>query len=373
MNTRPTNTGKSRLWWMAASLAIFVGGLTNEAGLAQERGTAAAKIVNRKMVKLFGSGGYKGLPAYGTGILVSPKGHILTVNNHILNTNDLRIHLPDGRRLQGRVEAREPELDVALIKITEEVEGLPYFEFATAVKRKPLEVGDWVLAFSNQFEIATGDEPMTVQHGTVSAYTSLRGRRGVFDAPFMGKAYFLDQVICNPGSAGGVLTDYKGNLVGIVGREFKNRLTDTWINYAVPVHAIAKVFRKLPGEKEAKEVKVSMAEFVELAIAKKYKMGSRVQRKKRGGGYTGITLVPNVVDITPPYIDRVEDKSPAAKAGLRPDDMIVYVDGELVRTIREYWKLLDTFAPGEEVTLDVQRGNQLVRATVKLKKLPKVE
>ncbi|MGF1581181.1 MAG: S1C family serine protease [Gemmataceae bacterium] len=373
MNRRPNMNAKMYLWWMTASFAVLVGGMVNEAGFAQERGTTAAEYVNRRMVKLFGSGGYKGLPAYGSGMLVSATGHILTVNNHILNTNDLRIHLADGRRLRGRVISKEPELDVALIKITEEVEGLPHFDFAAAVKRKPLEVGDWVLAFSNQFEIATGDEPMTIQHGTVSAYTSLRGRRGVFDAPFMGKAYFLDQVICNPGSAGGVLTDYKGQLVGIVGREFKNRNTDTWINYAVPIHAIAKVFRKKKGEKEAKEVEVSMSEFVKLAIAGKYKEGRKRTRKKRGGGYTGITLVPNVVEVTPPYVDRVQDNSPAAKAGLRPDDRIVYVDGELIQTIQEYWKMLDSYAPGEEITFDVQRGSGLVRATFKLEKLPQVK
>src|SRR5947209_4237477 len=70
--------------------------------------------VNKKLVKLYGSGGYRRLVAYGTGIMISPKGHILTVNNHILNTPDLRVHLYDGRRMQAKVLFKEPELDVAL-------------------------------------------------------------------------------------------------------------------------------------------------------------------------------------------------------------------------------------------------------------------
>src|SRR4051812_21410327 len=64
---------------------------------AQESLTPVAEQVNKKMVKLFGAGGFKGLPSYGSGVLVSPKGHILTANNHILSTADLRVHLYDGR------------------------------------------------------------------------------------------------------------------------------------------------------------------------------------------------------------------------------------------------------------------------------------
>src|SRR5262245_36824269 len=78
---------------------------------AQESFTDVAARVNKKMVKVFGAGGFKGLPGYGTGILVSPKGHILTVNNHLLSTADLpRIHLADGRSFMARVVFREPEL-----------------------------------------------------------------------------------------------------------------------------------------------------------------------------------------------------------------------------------------------------------------------
>src|SRR3982074_1789784 len=83
---------------------------------AQQPLTPIAADVNKKMVKLFGAGGFKGLPSYGTGVLVSPKGHILTVNNHILGTTDLRVHLYDGRLYHAKVVAREPELDVALVK-----------------------------------------------------------------------------------------------------------------------------------------------------------------------------------------------------------------------------------------------------------------
>ena len=78
----------------------------------------------------------------------------------------------------------------ALIKI-DNVEDLPHFDFLAAAKAPPAKIGDWVLAFSNQFEIATRDEPMTVQHGIISAYSKLHGKRGIFEAPYSGDVYLL--------------------------------------------------------------------------------------------------------------------------------------------------------------------------------------
>src|SRR4030095_3242269 len=93
----------------------------------QQPFTTVAADVNKRLVKLFGAGGFKGLPHYGTGILVSDKGHILTVNNHILSTTHLAVHLYDGRFHQARVVAREPELDLALVRIEAEVDFLPHY------------------------------------------------------------------------------------------------------------------------------------------------------------------------------------------------------------------------------------------------------
>src|SRR5437667_6883655 len=84
---------------------------------AQQPFTPVAAEVNKKLVKLYGAGGFKGLPGYGTGILVSAKGHILTCNNHLMSSSNLRVHLYDGRAYGLKVLYREPELDVALVKI----------------------------------------------------------------------------------------------------------------------------------------------------------------------------------------------------------------------------------------------------------------
>jgi serine protease Do len=332
---------------------------------AQQPLTPVAEQVNRKLVKLYGIGGFKGLPAYGTGVLVSASGHILTVNNHILNTPDIIVHLYDGRSYRSQVISKEPALDAALLKIDDKVDGLPHYNIEQAAARPLATPGDWVLAFSNQFNIATRDEPMSVQRGVVAAYTELRGRRGIFEAPFSGHVYFIDAIACNPGAGGGALTTRKGELLGLLGRELKNSLSDSWINYAVPVQAKVDIVR------DDKIVPVDMATFVRESILGKYKTSTREKKELVVGGYHGVILVPNVVTVTPPYVEDVVPGSPAATAGLLPDDLIVYIDGNLVSSIKAFRDIMKTIPPQEVVHLDVQRAGRLVSLTLKMAEQPK--
>ena len=77
------------------------------AAVAQSPFGETAREVNKKLVKVYGSGGFRGLPEYGTGILISPNGYILTVNNHILAVSvNLRVHLADGRYYDARILAK---------------------------------------------------------------------------------------------------------------------------------------------------------------------------------------------------------------------------------------------------------------------------
>jgi serine protease Do len=326
-----------------------------------------ADQVNAKMVKLFGSGGIRGLAAYGTGFLVSPDGYILTVYSHILDTQDLRVHLADGTRYQGRVVATEPELDVALVKIgteKEAVKGLPYFDVEEAVKRAQADAGTGVLAFSNQFEIATRDDPVSVQQGWVAAYAKLHGKIGIHNAPFAGNVYVVDAITNNPGAAGGALTTQKGELLGIIGKELRNELTNTWINYAVPINA--QVTLRLPPDNDHKDPWDRTVSVVDLVREKeKYKPAPK-REKVEGGGYLGITFVPKVVDRTPAYVEEVDRDSPAAKAGLKPDDLVVYLNGLPVVSVQAFEELLERYRPGETVKLEVRRGDKLTTVELKL-------
>lgn len=318
--------------------ALFCGlALSMRATVRADSFADVSKKVNKRMVKLFGSGGFKGLVSYGSGVLVSPQGHILTSASPMLDTKDLRVHLYDGRRYHATVLYTEPTLDMALVKINSAVDGLDFYDITEAAKQPLAQEGDWILGFSNQFEIATRNEPMTVQRGVVAAYADLQARRGVFAAPYQGKVYIIDAITNNPGGAGGALTTRDGKLLGIVGKELRNTLTDTWINYATPIQPLEElVVKGIKGEYKT--------------IEKKPLEGT--------GGFHGIVTVPDVVERTPPYVEDVEPESPADKAGLRTNDLIVYLDGGQVVSVKAFKEMIAQYKPGTPIKLEVRRSDK---------------
>ena len=83
--------------------------------------------------------------------------------------------------------------------------------------------------------------------------------------------------------------------------------------------------------------------------------------------------LPSVVSVTPPYIEEIVENSPAAKAGLRPDDLIVYVDGELVQSIKVFRDIMRQYGPKQEIKLEVQRANKLQSVKLIVEDFPKVK
>jgi serine protease Do len=332
------------LWPLATRLA------------AQESFSNVAASVNSRMVKLFGAGGFQGLASYGSGFLVSADGYILTTASHVLLTDSLRVHLADGRRLDGHVAVMEPDLDAALVKI-DKVENLPYFDIAATSKVPPARPGDWILAFSNEFQVATGDEPVSVQKGVIAAYAKLRGRRGVFQVSYAGDVYLIDAVTNNIGSSGGMVTTRDGRPLGMIGKELRNSLTNTWINYAVPIQALVT--------------------FVDKGKRGEYRPTVRSVPTEGEIGYHGLTLVPNVLERTPPFVESVAPGSPAARAGLKSDDLIISIDGQQVPSIKAVEAVLARARPGSSVKIEARRsdkqaagGERLITAEIVLVNRP---
>ncbi len=357
-----------------AALASAVLFCLAAAARADDPSTKVVEEVNQKMVKIWGSGGLHGLPGFGAGFLVSPDGYVLTAAAQLLDTRDLRVHLWDGTKYHAEVVAQEPELDVALLKIkpggdTDKIENLPYFDLEEAVKRPPVGVGTEVLAFSNCFEIATRDDPVSVQHAFVTAFAKLQGRNGFYEMPYSGKVYMVDAVTNNPGAAGGALTTRKGELIGMIGRGLRNELTGTWMNYSIPIGGVAEV-----TQPDGKIVKTSMVDL--WRQKEKYvKANPNGAKEKVGRSFdrtlremTGIVLVADPVDVTPPYVEDVTPGSPAALAGVRSDDLIVYVGGVSVNTIEGYKEMMVHYAPTQKVQLEVRRGDVLTTIELTLAK-----
>jgi serine protease Do len=311
--------------------------------LAVESYSTVITTVQPKIVKLFGAGGLGGLEHYQTGFLVSADGHVLTVWSYVLDADSVSVVLDDGRRMQGELVGADPRLELAVLKI--DAQDLPHFSLAEAVK---LRAGDRVLAFGNLFGVAAGDEAASVLHGQVAATTSLAARRGAFATPYRGNVYVVDAMTNNPGAAGGALTDRHGRLAGLVGKELRNSQDNTWLNYAIPVSELAgAVDDILAGKSRPREADTARRPLEPATWAQ-----------------LGILLVPDVVARTPPYIDRVIPGSPAAKADLRPDDLILFINGRVASSIRALNDELSLTDRIDEVRLVVQRGQDVLEVSL---------
>ncbi len=300
--------------------------------------------VEPKIVKIYGAGGFRGMEAYQSGVLISADGHILSVWSYVLDTEVITVVLNDGRKFQAKLLGADPRLEVAVLKI--EVADLPYFDLTQAV---PVDEGARVLAVSNVFGVATGNEPASVQDGIVSVKTTLAARRGVFETPYHGPVYVIDAVTNNPGAAGGALVTRHGELTAMLGKELRNSLNNTWLNYAIPVEELLKSVADIRAGK---------------FITRKEAEAEKKPEKSLKLSTLGIALVPDVLERTPPYVDAVRPGSPAAKAGILPDDLIVLVGNHLIQSCKNLVSELEYIDYEDAVKLTVIRGQELMEIPV---------
>ena len=324
---------------VAAAVAVSASTVPAAAGIFD-----AFERTHPKIVKVYGAGGYRGMEAYQSGILISPQGHILTVFSHVLDTDYISVVLSDGRELDAELLGADPRLDMAVLKV--EAEGLPHFDLAESVE---LSAGARALALSNVFGVASGEEPVSLQAGSVAAVARLAARRGVFETPYHGPIYVLDMTTNNPGAGGGALVTLDGRLAGMLGKELRNSLNNTWLNYAIPV-------AELRPSVEA----IESGKFVAR--------GDNEDDERPNRSITlaslGIVLVPDVLERTPPYVDRVLPGSPAERAGMKPDDLIILAGERLVQSCKSLLEEMSMVDYADPIALTVMRGQDLIEFTL---------
>jgi serine protease Do len=297
-----------------------------------------------KMVKIYGAGGVRGLESYQSGFLISDKGHILTVWSYVLDTDYITATLDDGRKFEAKLLGADPRLELAVLAI--EATDLPHFDLAASV---PAEGGSRVLAFSNLFGVATGDEPASVQHGIIAVKTRLDARRGTFETPYHGSVYVLDAMTNNPGAAGGALVNQNGELLAMLGKELRNAQNNIWLNYAIPIDELRGSVNEILGGK-----------FRPGEVAPEAKPDDPVDLAQ-----LGLVLVPDVLERTPPYVDRVLSGSLAESSGVKPDDLVVFVGENLVHSCRGFREELARIERESTLKLVLLRGQELVEIEIR--------
>jgi serine protease Do len=260
----------------------------------------------------------------GSGVIISSDGYVVT-NNHVVDGADtLKVTLSDGRELTAKVVGRDPQTDVAVIKV--DAKNLPAITFADSDN---IEVGDRVLAIGNPFGIGE-----TVTSGIISG----KGRQVGILADVEGFENFLQtDAAINPGNSGGALVDVQGRLVGMNSAILSRSGGFQGVGFAVPANMVSHVADSL------------------------------VKNGKVVRGYLGV----RIQNITPSLAESfklkdnkgalvadVEPAAPAAKAGLKSGDVITKIDGKPVSDANSVTLAVTSTAPGTKLNLEVLRDGQ---------------
>lgn len=303
---------------------------------ADEQFAPAIELARARVVKIYGPRGGREA-GYGSGVIVSPDGKIVTVLSTMLEDEAPRVVLDDGRRFFAAVIARDPRRQLALLKI--DASELPHFSLGSSEHLQP---GDWVISAANPFKVAEGPEAVSIAAGVFAGRAPLAARRRKQDYPYDGAVLLVDLLVSTPGSAGGALTDAGGNLVGILGKQVTSTRTNTWLNYAMPVEEVA-AFMANPLASEGVESAGVLPTTLPTAAADLGILLFNVGGRQR-----------------PAYVERVRSGSPAALAGVATDDLILSIAGQPIATCDDYLEIVRRLRPGQEVDLVVKRGDEVI-------------
>lgn len=330
---------------------------------------AAIETALPRVVKLYGLG-VGAQSGYGSGVIVSPDGLVMTEFSLLIDAENIRVVTYDGTIYEADVVFRDADRQLALLQIkprplagpagAEVVSSpavalapFPFFDIPCARADSDgnlppcpeLRAGDWVIAAGNPFKVADGDEPMSVAHGVFSARTRLDARRKVKDFPYRGDVLAIDAITSNPGGPGSALVDIEGRFVGMIGRVVVSNRTHTHFNYAIPRDVLTDFLR----------------EATDPANASKTKMIRRKSEDETAGTIeAGIRIARTGYKDLPPFVERVRKGSQADKAGVQKDDLILSINNANVADVREFddrWRLLEG---NEPIDLVIRRDRRIL-------------
>ncbi len=268
----------------------------------------------------------------GSGVIVSPQGHILTNNHVIEEADDIEVVLADGRRAAAQVIGTDPDTDLALLKI--QLDKLPAIVLGQS---EQLHVGDVVLAIGNPFGVG-----QTVTSGIVSAL----GRNQLGINTF--ENFIQTDAAINPGNSGGALVDVNGHLMGINTAIYSRSGGSMGIGFAIPVSTAQQIMRELLQNGRVTRGWIGVEpQDISPELAASFNLP----------GGNGQTL--NGVVIT-----GVLHNGPAAKAGIRPGDVITRIGQEKVGSVSELLSRVASLQPGTPTKVQVWRHQALTEVTV---------
>src|SRR5450759_2814664 len=270
---------------------------------------------------------------YGSGVIITADGYIITNNHVVENAESVEVTLNDKRVFTAKVVGRDPGSDIALLKI--KADNLPFIKYGDSEK---LRLGEWVLAVGNPFNLTS-----TVTAGIVSA----KGRSlGLNEGNYKIESFIQTDAALNMGNSGGALVNTKGLLVGITSAIISPNGAYAGNSFAIPVSIVKKVVNDLKefGQVQRALIGVSIKD-VESEDAEKQ----------------------NLTEVKGILVTNIIPDGSAEDAGLKANDVIVKFDGLTVNTVPELQEQVGKHRPGDKATVTYLRSGKETTVPIVLK------
>ena len=272
---------------------------------------------------------------FGSGVLISSDGYIVTNNHVIEDADEVEVTLNDRRTYEANVVGRDPSTDIALLKI--DAKNMPYVGIGDSDE---LLLGEWVLAIGNPFNLTS-----TVTAGIVSA----KGRSlGLLNDTYRIESFIQTDAALNVGNSGGALVNTRGELVGITTAILSPNGTYAGNSFAVPVNIVKKIVDDLKeyGEVQRAIIGVQIGD-VDSDIADRENLD-----QVKGVVVSGIT-----------------EGGAAEDAGLKENDIIVKIDNKDMDDSAHLQEYIGKKRPGDKVKLTVLRNGNSKQFDIVLRNL----
>jgi len=269
----------------------------------------------------------------GSGVIISSDGYIVTNSHVVKNAEKIEVILNNNKKsFVGKVVGFDASSDLALVKI--DATGLPFITFANS---DDLPIGDWVLAVGNPFNLTS-----TVTAGIVSA----KGRNISLNRnQFPIESFIQTDAAINPGNSGGALVNVDGNLVGINTAIMSQTGSYAGYGFAIPSNIVKKIIGDL------KDFGYVQRAFLEADVVD---IDENLAATIKTDNVSGV------------YVRSVIEDGNADKAGLRKGDVIVKANDKTIETLGQFEEQLAYHRPGDKMSLEIKRGNDLSQIKVTL-------
>jgi Do/DeqQ family serine protease len=273
---------------------------------------------------------------FGSGVIISKDGYIITNNHVVANATEVSVSLNDNREFTAKVVGTDEMSDIALLKI--EGSDFPYLTFGNS---DALLVGEWVLAVGNPFNLTS-----TVTAGIVSA----KNRGNVMGGGLGIQSFIQIDAAVNPGNSGGALVNTRGELVGINTAIYSQTGNFAGYAFAVPISIAGKIAADL------KEYGAVQRAYLGIQVPNIENIRREDPEKAR-----------ELSQIKGVMVEDFGERSSAKAAGIQKGDILTAINNVPIRNFAELQSQLNRFRPGDKISVTVDRNGNSRDFNVELK------